>query len=60
MAAINGTGALNTLAKSLRRRGDPTDAGPFGDASAELEEVNRALRDYVDQTKKPAKGKEGK
>ena len=57
MAAISGTGAVNALAKSLRRKGDPTDPGPFGDASAELEEVNRALRAYVDQTKKPAKGK---
>lgn len=57
MAAISGSGALSALVKTLRRKGDPTDAGPFGEASAELGEVNKALRAYVDQTGKPAKGK---
>lgn len=57
MAAISGSNALNALVKTLRRKGDPLDAGPFGEASAELEEVNKALRAYVDQTGKPAKGR---
>ena len=57
MAAIKGPGVVVALNKKSCRKGEPTDGGLFGDASAQIEEVTKSLRDYVDLTGKPAKGK---